>query len=282
MDSIQISPGSVVGPALSWLNVNYHHVFAGIASVFNTGVSGIVSVLTYAPAPYVIGVLALGALALSGWRMGLLTALGLAVCLLMGMWEATTQTIALVIFAVLISISIGIPIGILVSRSRALQSAVRPVLDIMQTLPPWVYLVPAVILFGLGSVPALISTIVYGIAPMVRLTILAMSQIPQERMELGRAMGVTKFGLLKKIELPSAMPTLLVGVNQCILLSLAMVVLAGLVGAGGLGAEVTRGLTRLDFGLGVRASLAIVAVAIIMDRVFRNAIPQVYLSKSLN
>ena len=282
MDSIQLSPGSVVGPALSWLNQNHHDVFVSIATVFNGGVSAIVSLLTYAPSPYVIGVLALGALALSGWRMGVLTALGLALCSVMGMWEATTQTIALVTLAVLISISIGIPIGILVSRSKGLQSAVRPVLDIMQTLPPWVYLVPAVILFGLGSVPALISTIVYGIAPMVRLTILAMSQIPQERMELGRAVGVTKFGLLKKIELPSAMPTLLVGVNQCILLSLAMVVLAGLVGAGGLGAEVTRGLTRLDFGLGVRASLAIVAVAIIMDRVFRNAIPQVYLSKSLN
>ncbi len=115
---------------------------------------------------------------------------------------------------------------------------------------------------------------------MVRLTVLAMVQIPHERIELGQAVGVTKFDILRKIEIPSALPTLLVGVNQCILLSLAMVVLAGLVGAGGLGAEVTRGLTRLDFGLGLRASLAIVSLAIVMDRVFRGAIPTVYLTRN--
>jgi len=164
-----------------------------------------------------------------------------------------------------------------VSRSPRTQALARPVLDLMQTLPPWVYLVPAVMLFGLGTVPALISTIVYGIAPMVRLTVLAMNQIPRERRELGAAIGARRLELLRKIELPSALPTLLVGVNQCILLSLSMVVLAGLVGAGGLGAEVTRGLTRLDFGLGLRASLAIVVLAVVMDRVFRGAIPAIYL-----
>lgn len=280
MSNVLVSPGSVVAPALSWLNINHHDVFANIAAFFNLAVSSIVALLTVAPAPVVIGVLAVAALASSGWRMGVLTGLGLSLCAVMGMWVATVQTIALVVLAVLISISLGMPIGILISRSKKLQTLTRPVLDIMQTLPPWVYLVPAVILFGLGSVPALISTIIYGIAPMVRLTILAVSQIPQERIELGRAIGATKFDLLRKIELPSALPTLLVGVNQCILLSLAMVVLAGLVGAGGLGAEVTRGLSRLDFGLGLRASLAIVAIAIIMDRVFRNSIPEIFWSKA--
>ncbi|WP_447785095.1 ABC transporter permease [Pseudomonas germanica] len=280
MSNVLVSPGSVFAPALSWLNINHHDVFANIAAFFNLAVSSIVTLLTMAPSPVVIGVLALAALASSGWRMGVLTGLGLALCAVMGMWVATVQTIALVVLAVVISISLGMPIGILISRSKKLQALTRPVLDIMQTLPPWVYLVPAVILFGLGSVPALISTIIYGIAPMVRLTILAVSQIPQERIELGRAIGATKFDLLRKIELPSALPTLLVGVNQCILLSLAMVVLAGLVGAGGLGAEVTRGLSRLDFGLGLRASLAIVAIAIIMDRVFRNSIPEIFWSKA--
>ncbi|MCP2072677.1 UNVERIFIED_ORG: glycine betaine/proline transport system permease protein [Pseudomonas lini] len=280
MSNVLVSPGSVFAPALSWLNINHHDIFANIAAFFNLAVSSIVTLLTMAPSPVVIGVLAVAALASSGWRMGVLTGLGLALCAVMGMWVATVQTIALVVLAVLISISLGMPIGILISRSKKLQALTRPVLDIMQTLPPWVYLVPAVILFGLGSVPALISTIIYGIAPMVRLTILAVSQIPQERIELGRAIGATKFDLLRKIELPSALPTLLVGVNQCILLSLAMVVLAGLVGAGGLGAEVTRGLSRLDFGLGLRASLAIVAIAIIMDRVFRNSIPEIFWSKA--
>lgn len=280
MDSVQISPGSVVAPALSWLNVNYHFLFSAIASFFDFWVTGIVNLLSLAPAPVVAVVFAVIALALSGWRMGLLTAAGFAVCLVLGMWDATIQTIALVVLAVLFSIGLGIPIGILLSRSERLQTITRPVLDIMQTLPPWVYLVPAVILFGLGTVPALISTIIYGIAPMVRLTVLAMVQIPRERIELGQAVGVTKFDILRKIEIPSALPTLLVGVNQCILLSLAMVVLAGLVGAGGLGAEVTRGLTRLDFGLGLRASLAIVSLAIVMDRVFRGAIPTVYLTRN--
>ncbi|WP_411036924.1 ABC transporter permease [Shinella sp. BYT-45] len=280
MDDIRLSPGAFAGPALSWLNVHYHGVFSAIAAFFDFWVNGIVTVLSLAPPPVVAVILAVVALLLSGWQKGLLTLAGLMLCMVLGMWDATVQTIALVVLAVLFSIAAGIPIGILLSRSARAEAAARPFLDIMQTLPPWVYLVPAVILFGLGTVPALISTIVYGIAPMVRLTVLAMAQIPQERLELGAAIGARKGEILRKIELPSALPTLLVGVNQCILLSLAMVVLAGLVGAGGLGAEVTRGLTRMEFGLGVRASLAIVMLAIIMDRVFRGAIPDVYLSRN--
>ncbi|GLO53562.1 ABC transporter permease [Pseudomonas putida] len=277
MAEVIVSPGSVVAPALTWLNVNHHGVFAAIAGFFDFWVSGIAGLLNSFDPAIVIAVLSVGALLIAGWRMGLLTLVGLAVCLGMGMWLATVQTIALVLLAVLLSMAFGIPLGIVISRNKRLQALARPVLDLMQTLPPWVYLVPAVILFGLGTVPALISTIVYGVAPMVRLTILAMTQVPRERIELGRAVGATRFEMLRKIELPSALPTLLVGVNQCILLSLAMVVLAGLVGAGGLGAEVTRGLTRLDFGLGLRASLAIVALAIVMDRVFRGAIPTTYM-----
>ncbi|UIJ91810.1 ABC transporter permease subunit [Sinorhizobium meliloti] len=280
MDNIQLSPGSVVGPALSWLNVNYHNVFSAIATFFDFWVGGIVYVLLAAPAPIVAAALGFVALVLSGWRIGVLTVAGLLFCDVLGMWTSTMETVALVVLAVIFSIVIGIPIGILLSRTERLRSVSRPVLDMMQTLPPWVYLVPAVILFGLGTVPALISTIIYGIAPMVRLTILAMAQIPHERIELGAAIGAKKLEILWKIELPSALPTLLVGVNQCILLSLAMVVLAGLVGAGGLGAEVTRGLTRMEFGLGVRASLAIVILAIVMDRAFRGAMPDVYISKN--
>lgn len=280
MNSIQISPGSIAVPILSWLNVNYHDVFSSIAAFFDFWVSSIVWLLSSASAPIVVGVLAILSLSLAGWRRGLLTIAGFSVCILLGMWEATVQTIALVTMAVVFSISVGIPIGVMLSRSKKLQIVSRPILDVMQTLPPWVYLVPTVILFGLGSIPALISTVIYGIAPMVRLTVLAMEQIPHERLELGAAIGLKKFDVLRKIELPSALPTLLVGVNQCILLSLAMVVLAGLVGAGGLGAEVTRGLTRMEFGLGLRASLAIVILAIIMDRVFRGSIPQIYLTKN--
>jgi glycine betaine/proline transport system permease protein len=142
----------------------------------------------------------------------------------------------------------------------------------MQTVPPWVYLIPAVIFFSLGRVPAVIATIVYGVPPMLRLTTLALNQVPKDLIELGQAIGASPRSILFKIEIPSAKPTLLVGLNQCILLSLAMVVLAGMVGAGGLGAEVTRGLTRMEMGLGLRAGLAIVAVALLFDRLTRGAL----------
>jgi len=274
------SPGAWIAPILTWLNVNGHAFFSGVSRFFDALVGSLVSLLMIAPPWLSILILAMLATWLAGWKKGLLVLCGLALCLLLGMWQMTMQTLALVILAVLFSIAVGVPIGIALSRSARAQSVARPILDILQTLPPWVYLVPCVILFGLGMVPALISTIAYGIAPMVRLTILAMAQIPAERIELGQAIGAQKRDILRRIELPSALPTLLVGVNQCILLSLSMVVLAGLVGAGGLGQEVTKGLTQMDFGLGLRASLAVVTLAILMDRVFRGAIPRVYLEKN--
>ena len=190
----------------------------------------------------------------------------------MGLWTASMQTIALVLVAVAISVAIAFPLGILASRDKRLERALRPVLDVMQTVPPWVYLIPAVIFFSLGPVPALIATVVYGVPPMLRLTTLALNQVPKPLLELGDALGATRATILWKIELPTAKPTLLVGLNQCILLSLAMVVLAGLVGAGGLGAEVTRGLARMELGVGLRAGLSIVAVALLLDRLSRAAL----------
>lgn len=215
---------------------------------------------------------ALAALAALGWRMGLLVLGCLGFGFLVGLWEATMQTIALVTVAVIVAVAIAFPLGILAARRPRVEAALRPILDIMQTVPPWVYLIPAVMIFSLGRVPAIMATIVYGIPPMLRLTTLAFRQVPADLKELGLATGAPPRAILFKIEIPSARPTLLVGLNQCILLSLAMVVLAGLVGAGGLGAEVTRGLTRMEMGLGLRAGLAIVAVALLMDRVTRSAL----------
>jgi len=280
VSDFQLSPGAWIAPVLTWLNINGHAFFAVIARFFDALVSSLVDLLMLCPPWLCILILAALATSITGWKKGLLTLAGLAICLILGMWQATMQTLALVILAVLFSIAVGVPIGIALSRSARAQAVARPILDILQTLPPWVYLVPCVILFGLGTVPALISTIAYGIAPMVRLTILAMAQTPSERIELGQAIGAQKRDILLRIELPSALPTLLVGVNQCILLSLSMVVLAGLVGAGGLGTEVTKGLTQMEFGLGLRASFAVVILAILMDRVFRGAIPPVYLEKN--
>lgn len=209
---------------------------------------------------------------LASWRISVLAICTLGFCWVMGLWTASMQTISLVLVAVTISVAIAFPLGILASRDKRLERALRPVLDVMQTVPPWVYLIPTVIFFSLGPVPALIATVVYGVPPMLRLTTLALNQVPKPLLELGAALGATRSTVLWKIELPSAKPTLLVGLNQCILLSLAMVVLAGLVGAGGLGAEVTRGLARMELGVGLRAGLSIVAVALLLDRLSRAAL----------
>ncbi|UZE26127.1 ABC transporter permease subunit [Pseudomonas sp. B21-056] len=269
---IQFSPGEFLAPGVDWLNANLHGFFKGISQVIEA-VLGAVEGVLLAPNPYVlIGIVVALAFFFTNKKVALFAAAMLAFCLFSGLWVASMQTIALVSVAVLISVAIAFPLGVLAARVKRVDEAFLPILNIMQTVPPWVYLIPAVMLFSLGRVPAIIATIVYGIPPMLRLTTLAFKQLPKDLLELGQAIGASPRSILFKIELPTAAPTLLVGLNQCILLSLAMVVLAGLVGAGGLGAEVTRGLTRMEMGLGLRAGLAIVAVALLLDRLSRGAL----------
>lgn len=269
---MQFSPGAFMAPAVDWLNTNFHPFFALVTRIIETVLGGIESAFLALPPLAVIAIVTLAALAAVGWRMAVLAFCCLGFCLLAGLWTASMQTIALVIVAVAIAVAVAFTLGILAARRRRVEAALRPVLDIMQTVPPWVYLIPAVMIFSLGRVPAIIATIVYGIPPMLRLTTLAFRGVPGDLKELGEAIGARPRTILWKIEFPAAMPTLLVGLNQCILLSLAMVVLAGLVGAGGLGAEVTRGLTRMEMGLGLRAGLAVVAVALLLDRLSRAAL----------
>lgn len=268
----QFSPGVYLAPTVDWLNANFHPLFAFISNVVEAVLSGIEAALLSLPPYMLIAIVVLLALVLVNIRASILAGLALGFCLLVGLWIASMQTIALVTVAVAISVLIAFPLGILASRIKGVEAGIRPLLDIMQTVPPWVYLIPAVMIFSLGRVPAIIATIVYGIPPMLRLTTLAFNQVPKDLLELGQAIGASPRSILFKIEIPAAKPTLLVGLNQCILLSLAMVVLAGLVGAGGLGAEVTRGLTRMEMGLGLRAGLAIVAVALLLDRLSRGAL----------
>lgn len=278
---IQFSPGEFLAPAVDWLNANLHGLFKGISQVIEV-VLGAVEAALLAPHPYLfIGIVVVAAFFFANKRVAVFAALMLAFCLFSGLWVASIQTIALVSVAVLISVSIAFPLGVLAARVKRVDEAFLPILNIMQTVPPWVYLIPAVILFSLGRVPAIIATIVYGIPPMLRLTTLAFKQLPKDLLELGQASGASPRDILFKIELPTAAPTLLVGLNQCILMSLAMVVLAGLVGAGGLGAEVTRGLSRMEMGLGLRAGLAIVAIALLLDRLSRGALQRHSPSKLL-
>jgi glycine betaine/proline transport system permease protein len=270
--TLQFSPGAWLAPAVDWLNTNFHPLFGAIATAVEAIVGGVQAALLFPPSYVVIAIVAGLAWALLGRRAAILALVALGFCLLMDLWEQSMETIALVTVSVAISVLIAVPLGILAARRPRIEAALRPVLDIMQTVPPWVYLIPAVIIFSLGQVPAIMATIIYGIPPMLRLTTLAFKQVPEDLLELGQAIGAAPRTILTKIEVPAAMPTLVVGLNQCILLSLAMVVLAGLVGAGGLGAEVTRGLTRMEMGLGLRAGLAIVAVAILLDRLSRAAL----------
>ena len=267
-----LSPGEFVAPMIAWLNANAHGLFKAIS----TGVEAVLGLteaaLLAVPGPILAPAIVLLILWRQGLGMALLAAGCMAVAGLSGLWLETMQTVALVTISVLVAVLIAFPLGVLAAKRPRLEAALRPILDLMQTVPPWVYLIPAVMIFSLGKVPALLATVIYGVPPMLRLTTLAFKQVPKELRELGAASGATGWQTLTRIEIPSARKTLLIGLNQCILLSLAMVVLAGLVGAGGLGAEVTRGLTRMEMGLGLRSGLSIVAVAIFMDRLSRRAL----------
>jgi glycine betaine/proline transport system permease protein len=271
-DKALFSPGAVVVPVIDWLNTNAHGFFNAISVAVEASLDAVEAVLLVLPAPAMAALIVGLVLWRQGLKMGLLAAGCLAVAAFSGLWKETMQTVALVTTSVLIAVAIAFPLGILAARRPQLEAALRPILDLMQTVPPWVYLIPAVMIFSLGKVPAMLATVIYGIPPMLRITTLAFRQVPRELVELGAASGATPFQTLTKIEIPAARKTLLLGLNQCILLSLAMVVLAGLVGAGGLGAEVTRGLTRMEMGLGLRSGLAIVAVAIFLDRISRRAL----------
>ena len=266
---MNLSLGSLLSPLVDWFNIHWHPLFALISTVVERSLDSVEGMLLAVPSYVIIGGLALAVALLLGARMAALVLGTLGFCLLNNQWDQTMQTLALVTVAVVIAVLVAFSLGVWAARSKRVEATLRPILDIMQTVPPWVYLIPAVIFFSLGRVPAMMATIIYGIPPMLRLTTLGFKQVPREMLELGQALGAKPNTILFKIKLPAAMPTLVVGLNQCILMSLAMVVLAGLVGAGGLGAEVTRGLTRMEMGLGLRAGLSIVALALLLDRLTR-------------
>lgn len=188
----------------------------------------------------------------------------------LGYWEATMQTLALIFCATIVCVLIGVPIGILAAHRPRFYASIRPVLDLMQTLPTFVYLIPTLVLFGLGAVPGLISTVIFAIPAPIRLTHLGISSVPKQLYEAGVAFGATRKQLLFKVELPYAMPTIMAGVTQCIMLSLSMVVIAALVGADGLGKPVVRALNTVNIAMGFEAGIAIVLLAIVLDRVCKS------------
>lgn len=204
------------------------------------------------------------------WRRGVVFAVfvGLALQAIqyMGLWSQTVSTLALVMAATFFSLVIGVPLGIWGARNNRVEVVLRSLLDFMQTMPAFVYLIPAVILFGLGRVPAVIATIVFSMPPVVRLTTLGIRQVREELLEAGRSFGSTDLQLLWKIQLPNALPSIMAGVNQTIMMALSMVVVASMIGAGGLGEYVLSGIQRLDIGIGFEGGLGVVLLAIVLDR----------------
>ena len=202
-----------------------------------------------------------------GWKFGLFCAASFFIIIITGFWPATMSTLALITAATVISLLLGIPLGIWTARSDRVAAAVRPVLDFMQTMPAFVYLIPAAMLFGLGKVPGVLATVIFAMPPAVRLTNLGIRQVNREQVEAGIAFGCTPRQLLLKVQIPGAMPSIMAGVNQTIMMALSMVIIASMVGAGGLGNDVLASIQRLDIGLGFESGLSVVLLAIILDRI---------------
>ena len=203
-------------------------------------------------------------------RLAAFVAVALVLIVNLGYWTETMETLSLVLFATVVCVLIGVPIGIAAAHRPWLEAGLRPLLDLMQTVPTFVYLIPTLILFGLGVVPGLISTVIFALPAPIRLTTLGITSVPRPLIEAGQAFGASRWQLLWKVEIPSALPTIMAGVTQCIMLSLSMVVIAALVGADGLGKPVVRALNSVNIADGFEAGLAIVIVAIVLDRLCKS------------
>lgn len=255
---------------VDYITRNFDWFFDGITEGLRVPIEGAVNVLlAVPPVLFIIAAAALAWFLQRSWILALFTIIGLAFILNQGLWQPMIETVVLIVFATAISLAIGVPIGILATQRPWVYPALSPVLDMMQTIPTFVYLVPTLILFGLGLVPGLIATIIFAVPAPIRLTYLGISEVPKALVEAGEAFGCTRWQLLRKVKLPAALPTIMAGVNQCIMLSLSMVVIAALVGASGLGKPVVRSLNQVNVPLGIESGLAIVVVAIILDRMLR-------------
>lgn len=254
----------------NFLTDNFEWFFDAIANSLKYLLDGLIDGILWLPAfVVVVAIAALGWYLQKSWKLGLGIILGFAFIINQGLWKETVETLVLVVSAAFLSMAIGVPIGIWLAHRTKLFAYVQPLLDLMQTMPTFVYLIPVLILFGLGLAPGLLVTIIFAAPAPIRLTYLGITSVPQPMIEAGLAFGATPRQLLRKIELPAAMPTIMAGLTQCIMLSLSMVVIAALIGANGLGKPVVRALNTVNIPLGLEAGIAIVILAIILDRISR-------------
>lgn len=264
--TITVPVGSWVEGALRYLVHNFREVFRSIRWPVDQVLDGIQSALMSVPPTVFILLAALLGWQIGGRRIGVLTLVMLTALGLIGVWNDAMVTLALVLTSLVFCAVIGIPLGIISARSNRLEMCIRPVLDAMQTLPAFVYLVPVVMLFGIGNVPGVIVTIIFSLAPLVRLTNLGIRQVPEDKIEAARAFGCTPWQMLVKVQLPLAAPTIMAGVNQTLMLALSMVVVASMISVGGLGLMVLSGIGRLDMGLASIGGIGLVLLAIFLDR----------------
>ncbi|WP_025688828.1 ABC transporter permease [Paenibacillus zanthoxyli] len=264
--------GRMVEKLEEWLTLYFGPVFDFIHSVIGGMVVGIETLLTFLPSLVVILLITALAYWIGKWRLGLFALIGLLLIDNLGLWGPSMQSLALVLASSVLAVLIGVPIGILCAQSGKARNIITPVLDFMQTMPAFVYLLPAVSFFSLGVVPGVIASIIFAIPPTIRLTNLGIRQVSEELVEAADAFGSTPKQKLFKLQLPIAMPTIMAGINQTIMLSLSMVVISSMIGAQGVGAYVYRAVSQAKTGAGFEAGLAIVVLAILLDRLTQNVL----------
>ena len=266
-DYFKFNPGTYVESLVDWLIINFQGFFDALTVAIKWGVFNIQDLLSFIPWFLFILLVFLLGWKLQGFKSGLGYAIMITAIGLIGLWDEMIFTLSIVITSVILSIIIGVPIGIYSAYNQKLEAFMKPLLDGMQTMPSFVYLIPAMIFFGLGTVPAVFATIVYSTPPCIRLTSLAIKRVPQEMREAAYAFGSSRWQALIKVELPQAMPTIMAGINQTTMMAMSMVVISSMIGAKGLGENVLIAINRTDIAMGFNSGISIVFLAIIIDRI---------------
>lgn len=262
---------SAIDDALSWISDNGEGLFDFIRAILEGTYDGVLWLLQLLPFYGIAAIAALLGWRLVGLRFGIAAGVALVVCALMGLWGETMGTLALVVTATVLALAVGIPLGIAAGFLTTLDRILQPVLDLIQTLPPYIYLLPAIALMGFGPATALIATVIVAMPPAIRLTALGIRMTPREFIELGQASGLTGWQMFSKIRLPFALPSIMAGINQSLMMAFGMVVIAGIVGSGGLGETIYGSVRTLDIATSINAAIAIVILTMVLDRLTQSA-----------
>lgn len=257
----------LIDVGLNWLTAHIAFITRGLSTGVGAAIDAVTDGLTWLPPWLLIALVVLVAWRVAGRKVAIWSAAGLLFLWNLRLWDATVSTFTLVLISTLVAVAIGLPVGIAAALNKRTGKIVMPILDFMQTMPAFVYLIPAIPFFGLGAVSASVATVIFATPPAIRLTILGITQVPADLIEAADSFGSSRWQKLFKVQIPMAVPTIMAGVNQTIMLALSMVVIAAMIGAGGLGGEVWRAIQRLQPGRGFQAGIAIVVLAMILDRI---------------